>query len=442
MSRELLQALHDEKGTGVTHTQVEPVQTLLPENEIVSQCRLILKDLGMTLIGIYPAAQAKAILLGHVWTFWGDPMRKTAFTNAASKLLSIGICLPSSSPGTQPVDWVKVDEVKKTAFGTFNAVEVRSKRIQFSAAGACSISDALYANETITQVTLVDTDIGNAGACVIADMLKVNRSITHLALVENAIDGDGARALADALAVNNTLTTVDLSRNLFGSEGATKIAEALKVNTSVTSINLRSNLITAEGATAIAEALKQNSTLTTVDLGFNDIGNEGAHAIGCALKINQTLTTIDISSNVIGDPGALAIGDALHVNSTLERVCTEWNWSISTETCKGLYSQLTQRKRLIKTGSSALFTIFPSSKRALWPVNDSCSNSFESNCKNDSHECECHDNALIDSFFCSPIFDVQVFRIIRSYVISHGFTGLLQLSVDSDFDSYFSSDEH
>ena len=135
--------------------------------------------------------------------------------------------------------------------------------------------------------------------------------LTNLGLVNNNIGDEGAKALAAALRVNAVLKSLDVGGNEIGDEGAAAIAEALQGNEVLTNLNLTDNDIHNEGATVIAEALRGNGVLTTLVLLRNNIGDEGAKALASALRVNGVLKSIDLRLNNLGDEGEKAIRDAV-----------------------------------------------------------------------------------------------------------------------------------
>jgi Ran GTPase-activating protein (RanGAP) involved in mRNA processing and transport len=302
--------------------------------------------------------------------------------------------------------------------------------------GTHAIAEALKVNSSIIDINLSCTMIGDEGAHAIADALRTNHTLLHLSVAENKIGGAGVHAISQALHMNHTLIALHIRRNGFGVDGAYSIAEALKNNTSLTTIDISGNGIGVAGAHAIAQALSENCTLTEIDLSWNRLGFEGMCAIAEALKCNTTLRKIEVSDNELYDDGTNVLGEALRVNATLQQVTSAQNHE-SADTRKRLWRQARERRACKIAGDNALFSIFPSCKEHLWPMpcrdnivggaecdhDDDAAIAMPDITTNDRH------NALIDSFFSSPIFDVQVFGIIREYLIGGphavGFSGKL-----------------
>jgi Ran GTPase-activating protein (RanGAP) involved in mRNA processing and transport len=261
-------------------------------------------------------------------------------------------------------------------------------------------------------------------AAYIASKLKVNDTLVTINLSFNDIGAEGALVIAGVLAltnVNTTLSTINLGCNGIGDKGAYAIAETLKTNHTLTNVNLHNNNVGAEGAIAIAQALHVNRTLKAINLNSNAIGDEGAITIAEAMKVNRTITALELTNTAIGDTGATAIGNTLEVNGTLQRVIMRQNYAVSRSTAEALQNAVLVRTKQNLAVDPALACIFPSSCRKLWPAAAAAGTASE-----EDDDTEDTSNALIDSFFCSPICDVQVFRIIRAYMIKPGFTGRLR----------------
>ena len=65
---------------------------------------------------------------------------------------------------------------------------------------------------------------------MIASLVTGNKVLTNLVLLNNNIGDEGAAALASALRVNGVLKTLDLRYNGIGNEGAAALGKALEVD--------------------------------------------------------------------------------------------------------------------------------------------------------------------------------------------------------------------
>ena len=142
--------------------------------------------------------------------------------------------------------------------------------------------------------------VGYDRVVVLAEALKTNTTLTELYLLDNNLGAEGVLALATALQTNTTLTKLDLSRNYLDAEGVLALAAALQTNTTLTKLDLSHNNPGAEGAAALAAALQTNTTLTMLNLSRNNLGAEGAAALAAALQTNTTLTMLNLSRNNLG----------------------------------------------------------------------------------------------------------------------------------------------
>ena len=183
--------------------------------------------------------------------------------------------------------------------------------------GAESLSQALAVNSSLTKLVLCGNSIGDTGAESLSQALAVNSSLTKLVLSGNSIGDTGAEFLSQALAVNASLTNLNLCFNSIGATGAEFLSQALAVNSSLTKLYLRRNSIGDTGAESLSQALTVNSSLTNLDLGGNSIGDTGAESLSQALTVNYSLTNLYLGGNSIGDTGAEFLSQALAVNSSL-----------------------------------------------------------------------------------------------------------------------------
>jgi Leucine Rich repeat len=333
-----------------------------------------------------------------------------------------------------------------------NITELDLRGNSIGCRGVSAIAEALKLNATVVWVRLDSNAVGVAGALAMAEALKVNRSVTTLLLGNNKIGATGASAIAEALVVNETLTTLVVCRNgiqfanhNYGPDSESEyesdveaahchgiaFTEALQKNKTLTRIDMGYNSIDAVGALMLARVLKVNETLTHLELSDNCIGDEGACAIADALIGNRTLVHIDITKNTISDQGALMLANALQVNTTLQFVWMQWN-PISSHTQASLRNSCMERKLQRDTAEPALLSIFPSARQQLWPaagatVAATTKTGMGTQFDDDSSSSSSSSSAVIDSFYSSPIFDVQVFCIIRAYLIPCGFTGELHI---------------
>ena len=184
------------------------------------------------------------------------------------------------------------------------------------------ITFGLYNNETVRQLDLSCSNIGDHGAVIISDCLKseavlceVNSGL-HLCkmnLSNNKINEMGAKMIAQALKGNQQLQELNLSGNEIQDEGAKEIAEALKDNSTLQELDISDNFISDDGVIFISNCLQSNtkSRLIQLNLLKNNNTIKGLHKI---LEVKEVLQKVYVS--VIG---MSQTSDEIHFsdNSTL-----------------------------------------------------------------------------------------------------------------------------
>jgi hypothetical protein len=158
-------------------------------------------------------------------------------------------------------------------------------------------------DETLTNLDLSDTNIGDVGAVALAFALKNNNFITELYLMNANVGPSGANKLAGMLKVNYTLERLYLQSNTIGDKGAEALSSALKENISLRLLNLARCEIGDIGGASLAEGLLENEALHKLYLYNNNIGNIGAAALAEVVKENTTLQELFLWENNIKDEG-------------------------------------------------------------------------------------------------------------------------------------------
>lgn len=75
----------------------------------------------------------------------------------------------------------------------------------FNTDDAVALSEALKKNNTVEQLCLMSSDIGNVGGVAIASALRQNTTLKYLDLRDSNIGWSGAQAIVEALNFNRTL---------------------------------------------------------------------------------------------------------------------------------------------------------------------------------------------------------------------------------------------
>ena len=115
----------------------------------------------------------------------------------------------------------------------------------------------------------------------------------------NEINSTCIKVLSKALETNNTLIDLSIHRSSIGEKEAKLIGNALKINTTLTELDLSNNNIDDKGTKEIALALATNTTLKILNLAYNKIYNEGAITLEEAMKTNTTLEKLYLNGNKI-----------------------------------------------------------------------------------------------------------------------------------------------
>jgi hypothetical protein len=101
----------------------------------------------------------------------------------------------------------------------------------------------------------------------LADVLKNNKTLTELHLIDTELGSDGCAALADALAVNDTLQELTIEEDeVFTKGNAASFAQALTVNTSLKRLEVGFDNNDAD-MKAFAACLPRMRGLKTLDVG-------------------------------------------------------------------------------------------------------------------------------------------------------------------------------
>ena len=118
------------------------------------------------------------------------------------------------------------------------------------------------------------------------------------------------------------LTEIDLVDANIGPKATCKLLDALHENNVVKTLWLSGNAMGDRGAVALADLLKANCNICQVIFGLNEIGATGAVAIsGALMKDGAALDVLCMGGNFgVGDLGASAIGEALGMDSSRRQI--------------------------------------------------------------------------------------------------------------------------
>lgn len=169
----------------------------------------------------------------------------------------------------------------------------------------------LRVSDSLNQLRISRSEIGDEGARLFADGLGVNRSLTSLDITWNHIGEEGARALANGVASNRTLIDLDLSHNNLRDGGASALVVGMMSNQTLLKLRLGNAKIGDGGARAIADWVSRHPRLRFLDLRQNKICDEGAKSLATGMQSSGALAEVYLQENKIGDEGATALAEAL-----------------------------------------------------------------------------------------------------------------------------------
>lgn len=146
------------------------------------------------------------------------------------------------------------------------------------------ITQSLWHNITITELSFGKSSIGNDGAASIARLLSYNQSITSLDIsgfysAENSVTTEGFKPLALALKNNKSLKKLDLSRQKLCSESLPLLADLFINNSTLEVLNLHKNKFQnfKKYRNVFAEGLLQNKALLQVNLSQCNLVEQNEH---------------------------------------------------------------------------------------------------------------------------------------------------------------------
>lgn len=214
--------------------------------------------------------------------------------------------------------------------------------------GAERIGLMLQKNSTLQRLFLNNNSIGSIGIKSITEGLKnVHSNLNLLNLDRNKFGEEGAKSLAEGIQINQTLTNLSMSDCNIGPAGAYAISQAMSINPRISILNLecnrvvrsplskpiicsffeceslkvlniRCNSLGPEGTLAIAEGLQHNDTLQELDVSRTECIGNAAIQIACSLQSNKSLQVLNISDNKIGTIASEELASSLIQNVTLK----------------------------------------------------------------------------------------------------------------------------
>lgn len=212
-------------------------------------------------------------------------------------------------------------------------------------AGAEELATAMMQN---TRLAMLAVETNRLGAQLLAKSLFEKSALTQLNFRHSQIDDDAdfCSLLADGLAANQTLQELDLSHTAIGDKAAHALADALRQNAALRTLTLSNNRITDVGALALAETLNSGSRLSHLYLRGNFITDTGASSLFNALQVNECLQELNLFENRLGNLAFRAMANMLLHNTRLQFLCLHVAQFDCCETAADLANALTQNTTL------------------------------------------------------------------------------------------------
>lgn len=209
---------------------------------------------------------------------------------------------------------------------------------------------ALLANYPVSaDINLDGRDCDNEEVEYICKVAIGEKRCRKLRLENNKITGKGAAILADALYANNTLTELHLSNNPISDIGAHALAQVLSIhNWTLTWLEINAAGITDDGVEYFAEMLKVNKSLVLLGLSFNQISDRGVGNLTAAIGyFNENLQWLHLASNrKITDVSVASLVDMFAHNRSLQAVYIN-DCSLSNNGVKDLKNAVRTRANFI-----------------------------------------------------------------------------------------------
>lgn len=178
--------------------------------------------------------------------------------------------LPPKEAEPLPKD-VPIEQQVKTTQRFFVSATPVFVKDEFMAAHLPSLLAAPLA-QSVRQVQLTRTGLGDQGTIALASALSGNRRVREVNIEANCITAMGINALAGVLAMDDCVVEIlRLDDNELGAAGAVTIARALVTNTTLRNLSLNSNGVGDEGGKGMVPLLKTNRSVISLALALNNI---------------------------------------------------------------------------------------------------------------------------------------------------------------------------
>jgi Ran GTPase-activating protein (RanGAP) involved in mRNA processing and transport len=186
--------------------------------------------------------------------------------------------------------------------------------------GLEKIASYIQKDQSLTELNLEKTHLGDAGMKILARALRDHKSLTSVNLSRCELSEGGGRYFADAARTMPALREIHLNDNRIGGKA---IAEIINATPNLEILWLHDTRIGREIAD-VAAALKATPALTELSISGNKLDDDRMQQVGGALagRSGSSLRKLVISSNLCGDSGFQALQPILH---TIEHLHAEHN---------------------------------------------------------------------------------------------------------------------
>ena len=159
------------------------------------------------------------------------------------------------------------------------------------------VVNALIKNNTLTDITLIDTILGDEAAPLLSHWLQANSTLKSFTLAcRNSKNATIPLAIASTLSHNTTLTALSMGSYDITIDAAGKLAKALVSNSTLKTLKLNNNNISDSALCILLEGLEKNCTLTELDLSNNKLTDQNGQKIGYYLASNSSMTSLNLAN--------------------------------------------------------------------------------------------------------------------------------------------------